>query len=131
MDSNKRKALRIKAQMSDVQSLEVLQDLIPGSIQKKFILKYGRILDLLGVPVKVEAITALAQFYDPLLRCFLFRDFQLVPTLEEFGMYHDFSKDIKGPYIGIGQKVKLKEMAMTLGISVEDLMLHYKEDKDI
>ncbi|KAI5431273.1 hypothetical protein KIW84_035446 [Lathyrus oleraceus] len=39
-----------------------------NSIQQKITLKYGGILDLLRVPVKIEAITALAQFYDPPLR---------------------------------------------------------------
>ncbi|KAI5417447.1 hypothetical protein KIW84_042162 [Lathyrus oleraceus] len=51
--------------MSDLQNLKVLQGLMPNSTQRKFTLKYGRTLDLLRVPVKVEVVTALAQFYDP------------------------------------------------------------------
>ena len=47
--------------------------------------KYGRILDLLEVDVQTDAQTALAQYYDSPLRCFTFADFQLVPTLEEYG----------------------------------------------
>lgn len=52
----------------------------------------GGILDLLRVLVKVGAIIALAQFYDPSLRCFLFQDFLLAPTLEESGLYVNVSK---------------------------------------
>lgn len=104
---------------------------MPNSIHRKFTLKYGRILDLLRVPVKVEVVIALAQFYDPPLRCFLFQDFLLASTLEEFGLYMDFPKGRKGPYIGIGQKVKPKELDVTLGIPTEDLLPHYKEDRDI
>ncbi|KAI5433139.1 hypothetical protein KIW84_020431 [Lathyrus oleraceus] len=113
------------------QNLKVLQGLMPNSIQRKFTLKYGRILDLLSIPVKVEAVTSLDQFYDPPMWCFLFQDFLLDPTLEEFGLYLDIPKDRKGPYMGIGQKVKPKELAVTLGIPTEDLLSHYKEDKDI
>ena len=32
----------------------------------------------------VEEITSLTQYYDQLLRCFTFGDFQLAPTIEEF-----------------------------------------------
>jgi len=47
--------------------------------------KYGNLLNLLEIDTKVPAITALVQYYDPPLRCFTFKDFQLVPTVEEFG----------------------------------------------
>ena len=43
----------------------------------------------------------------------------------------DLPKDRKGPYIGMGQKVKPKDLAMTLGILVGDLVLHYKEDRGV
>ena len=36
------------------------------------------------IEVSVEAIASLTQYYDQLLRCFTFGDFQLVPTVEEF-----------------------------------------------
>ena len=36
------------------------------------------------IEVSVEAITVLTQYYDQLLRCFTFGNFQLAPTIEEF-----------------------------------------------
>ncbi|KAI5417110.1 hypothetical protein KIW84_041921 [Lathyrus oleraceus] len=33
--------------------------------------------------------------------------------------------------MGMGKKVKPKEMTVTLGIPIEDLLSHYKEDRDI
>ncbi|KAI5435089.1 hypothetical protein KIW84_021788 [Lathyrus oleraceus] len=92
--------------MPDLQSLKVLQGLMPNTIQRKFTLKYRRILDLLRIPVKP-------------------------PTLEEFGLYLDIPEDRKGPYMGMRQKVKPRELAMTLGIPIKDLLPHYKEDRDI
>jgi uncharacterized protein Usg len=38
---------------------------------------------LLEVDVQHDVITALVQFYDPYLRCFIFKDFQLATTTEE------------------------------------------------
>ncbi|KAI5399639.1 hypothetical protein KIW84_064822 [Lathyrus oleraceus] len=104
---------------------------MPKSIHIKFTLKYERILDLLRVPVKLEAVTALAQFYDPPLWCFLFQDFLLAPMLEEFGLYLEIPEDRKRPYMGMGKNVKPKELVVTLGIPTEDLLSHHKEDKDI
>lgn len=68
MDSNKRKTLQIKAQIPNVRSLKILRDKLPGSIQRKFVIRYGKILDLLKVLIQVKSITTLAQFYDPPLR---------------------------------------------------------------
>jgi len=36
------------------------------------------------IEVLVEAVASLTQYYDQLLRCFTFGDFQLAPTIEEF-----------------------------------------------
>ena len=37
--------------------------------------RYGNLLGLLEIEVQEHAITALAQYYDPPLRCFTFGDF--------------------------------------------------------
>ncbi|KAI5409559.1 hypothetical protein KIW84_055110 [Lathyrus oleraceus] len=131
METNKRTTFYIKETMPDLQSLKVLQGMMSNSIQRKFTLKYGGILDLLRVLVKVEVVTALGQFYDPPLLCLLFQYFLLALTLEEFGLYLYIPKDRKGPYMGMGKKVKPKNLAMTLGMPTEDLLSHYKEDRDI
>ena len=36
------------------------------------------------IEVSIETIASLTQYYDQPLRCFMFGDFQLVPTVEEF-----------------------------------------------
>ncbi|WVZ00724.1 hypothetical protein V8G54_026793 [Vigna mungo] len=46
--------------------------------------EYENLLSLLEVEVQTSTITTLAQYYDLPLRCFTFRDFQLVPIVEEF-----------------------------------------------
>jgi len=55
------------------------------SIQRAaFRRKYGNLLGLLELDIEMDIVTALAQYYDPSMRCFLFQDFQLVPTIEEY-----------------------------------------------
>ncbi|KAI5421970.1 hypothetical protein KIW84_045427 [Lathyrus oleraceus] len=107
--------------MPDLQNLKILQGLMPNSIQQKFTLKFGGILDLLRISVKVEAVTALAQIYDPPLRCFLFQYFLLAPTLEKFELYVNVPKNRKVPYMGMRQKIKPKDLVVTLGISQRTL----------
>lgn len=51
--------------------------------------------------------------------------------LEEFGKHLDPPRTKKGPYVAIGHIVKPEELAMTLGIPVNDLLLHYKVERDI
>jgi len=55
--------------------------------------KHGNPLSLLEVEVDISAITTLAQYYDPPLRCFTFQDFQLVSTIEEFEQILDLSME--------------------------------------
>lgn len=61
---------------------------------------------------------------------FLLSRLSPTPTLEEFELYVNIPKNRKGPYMGMRQKINPKDMAMTLGISHEDLLSHYKEDMD-
>ena len=55
------------------------------SIQRAaFRRKYGNLIGLLELDIEMDIVTALAQYYDSSMRCFLFQDFQLVPTIEEY-----------------------------------------------
>ncbi|XP_050915319.1 uncharacterized protein LOC127130335 [Lathyrus oleraceus] len=126
MEPGKRKTFQIKAKVPFVKEFIAFRDGLTNIRRDAFTLKYGKILHLLSIPVQKDAITILAQFYDPPLRSFLFRDFQLAPTLEEFGKILDSPKQKKGPYRGLGQIPKPKEMAEVLDIPVEDLTPNIK-----
>ncbi|KAI5393369.1 hypothetical protein KIW84_060483, partial [Lathyrus oleraceus] len=116
MESEKKKTFQIKAKVPCVKKFIAFRDGLTNIRRDAFTLKYGRILHLLSIPVQKEAITALAQFYDPPLRSFLFKDFQLAPTLEEFGRILDSPKQKKGPYKGLGQVPEPEELAKVLSI---------------
>lgn len=88
--------------------------------------KYGRILDLLILLVQQEALTSLAQIYDPTLRCFQFQDFQLAPTIKEFKKILEILKPIKGPFKMIGYHPSVEEMAYHLNIHDTNLQANLR-----
>src|ERR1051325_220539 len=93
--------------------------------------KYGKILDLFSVPMQKEAITTLAQFYDPTLRCFQFQDFQLVHTIEEFSKIMQSHKPTNGPYRQLGYIPTLKDMVTHLDICASDLEANLRTRGDL
>jgi len=70
-----KKKLPIRVIDSNLNGLrEIVQQM--KTIQKNaFKKRYGNLLRLLNVEVQASAVTALAQYYDPSLRCFTFHDF--------------------------------------------------------
>ena len=74
----------VKVKSLELASLRELGQRMDQVRRQAFRKAYGKIWDLAMIEVSVEAIASLAQYYDQLLRCFTFRDFQLVPTIEEF-----------------------------------------------
>ncbi|XP_004514576.1 uncharacterized protein [Cicer arietinum] len=75
-----------------------------------------------------RALTSLAQYYDPLLRCFTFQDFQLAPTLEEFERILGYSLERGNPYRYTGQPPKLDTIAEVLKIDIREFA-STKEEK--
>lgn len=92
--------------------------------------KYGKVLDLLSVPVQKKALTALAQFFDPTFRCFQFQDFQLALTLEEFSKILETSKPAKGLFKMIGYRPIMEEICYHLSIYGTDLQANLKVSGD-
>src|SRR4030066_1439476 len=118
MNSKETNALPWKIKLPNMDSMKTQSRNLTPSLKRSFVATYGDILDLLSVNVQPEAISVLAQFYDPPTRSFLFKDFQLAPTLEEFeGIMGIPSKD-KGPYVEIGFIPRIEDLAGALGIEI-------------
>lgn len=129
MSSSRRKAIRVRAQVENTESLRLMWGRLPPFYQDHLEHNYGRILQLLNVPVQIEATTCLAQFYDPPLRCFTFQEFQLALTIEEFSQILRSSKEVNGPYRGIGRVAKISDS--TTFLDVADLSIFYKGDGEV
>ncbi|XP_054806247.1 uncharacterized protein LOC129308901 [Prosopis cineraria] len=79
------KGIKLSVKVEPLETLIELSRHIKGKIMQDFKRKYGNILDLLPVTIHNDAIMELSQYWDASLRCFTFQDFQMAPTLEEYG----------------------------------------------
>ncbi|RDX90848.1 hypothetical protein CR513_27244, partial [Mucuna pruriens] len=83
--------------------------------------RYEKILDLMEVEVQPRALSALAQFCDPHLRTFMFHDFQLAPTLEEYECILGLSLTERQPYLYQGNHPSWARIATMLKVSELEL----------
>lgn len=90
---------------------------------------YGNILQLLQLDIQEDAVKALSQFYDPDIRCFIFEDFQLSPTLEEYEQILGFSRSESVPYQCRGRYYSDQRLSLLLQVGVGDLKVQ-KERKN-
>ena len=93
-----------------------------GHLQRQAFRKaYGKIWDLAMVEVSTEAIASLAQYYDQLLRCFTFGDFQLSPMVEEFEEILGCPLGGRRPYLFSGFYPSLARISKIVQISAQEL----------
>lgn len=116
-----RKTLPLRVLKPDVNNIKNLARKLKKVQRVIFMGKFGKILDLLEVNVQVDALTALAQFYDPPFRCFTFKDFQLAPTLEEFERIMGYPMKGSKPYQYMEHYPSLKTIAETFDIPIKEI----------
>jgi len=116
-----KKKLPIKVIDSNLSGLrEIVQQM--KTIQKNaFKKRHGNLLRLLNVEVQTSTVIALAQYYDPPLRCFTFQDFQLAPTIEEFKQILGLSVEDKVPYKHSEQHASISTLAGILKVHLAEL----------
>lgn len=105
--------------------LEILEGLISdlNAIKRgDFRRDHGGILSLLIENVDYGVINTLAQYYDPPLRCFMFSDFQLDPTLEEVERIMDQKLKDFYPFPKLKVEVNLRRITLVLSIDVKDVI---------
>jgi len=119
-ESLKRK-LSIKVNESNLTGLRELGKKLKTIQRDAFRKKFGNLLGLLEVEVQVPVLTALAQYYDPPLRCFTFSNFQLVPTIEEFEQILDLPLEGKVPYKHLEQNASVPVLARLMKIHPAEL----------
>ncbi|KAH1247031.1 hypothetical protein HKD37_06G016762 [Glycine soja] len=105
-------------EVSNLQELGLLMDQLQCQAFRK---TYGKIWDLAMIEVSVETIASLTQYYDQPLRCFMFGDFQLVPTVEEFEEILGCLLGGRKPYLFFGFYPSVARIAKVVKISVQEL----------
>ncbi|XP_012574246.1 uncharacterized protein [Cicer arietinum] len=116
-----RKTLPLRVLKPDVNNIKNLARKLKKVQRVIFMGKFGKILDLLEVNVQVDALIALAQFYDPPFRCFTFKDFQLAPMLEEFERIMEYPMKGSKPYQYMEHYPSLKTIAETFDIPIMEI----------
>ncbi|KAH1202656.1 hypothetical protein GmHk_17G049072 [Glycine max] len=120
-NQNGKRFYQVKVKSLDVTSLKELGQLM-GPLQRQAFRKvYGKILDLTVAEVFTEAVVSLAQYYDQPLRCFMFGDFQMVPTIEEFEEILGCPLEGRRPYLFSGFLPSLSKIAVVVGDSAIEL----------
>ncbi|CAJ2672996.1 unnamed protein product [Trifolium pratense] len=130
MAPDKRLPIGFKVKIPNVEELQKLSGRMSTLAEGNFRYHYGRLLDLLQVRVNENALTTLAQFYDPPLRCFTFQDFQLAPTLEEFAKILGFDLRESKPYLNLGEEPTMDDLAKALDLGVEEVTSWLVKTKD-
>ena len=98
--------VRVPPQLKDLASR------VPES--SPFTERYGRILNLVTSNSDEEMIKVLLQFFDPLHHCFIFPDYQLVPTIEEFSQLLGVPIPNHLPFNGMERDPKPEEIAQAM-----------------
>lgn len=110
--------------------LEMAERSPPGNLEI-FKRDYGKIVEYLKAPLNKyqhNELHTMLQFYDPLLRCFTFLDYQLAPTLEEYSCIMGIPIKLQVPFyvsIEVSDSERIVD-ALYLGKSVVDANLKTK-----
>ena len=89
-----------------------------GQLQwKAFRKAYGKIWDLATIEVSTKEIASLTQYYDQSLRCYTFKDFQLVSIVEEFEEILGCPLEGRKPYLFFGFYPSMPRIAKAVRIS--------------
>ncbi|XP_058725569.1 uncharacterized protein LOC131596851 [Vicia villosa] len=108
--------------------LKGLSSLMTAFCLKSFTDDYGNILTLLGTVVETPALQTLMQFYDPEMRCFMFQDYQLAPTLKEYSIILNLKIKDEVPFIDIPKEVNFKLIASALYLSIKEVSDNWKSN---
>ncbi|XP_058775082.1 uncharacterized protein LOC131649335 [Vicia villosa] len=109
MEVERRKTKKYTFKSLKVEELRKLGSLIVD--QDKFCSKYRRLLYLLKTNMKEGILSTLIQFYDPLYHCFIFPDYQLLSTLEEYSSIIGLPITGRIPFIGLEGYPKSHDIA--------------------
>ncbi|XP_058762009.1 uncharacterized protein LOC131635406 [Vicia villosa] len=109
MEPERRKIKKYTFKSLELEELRKLGSFIVD--QDKFCSKYGRLFYLLRTNMEEGILSTLIQFYDSLYHCFIFPDYQLLPTLEEYSSIIGLPIIGRIPFTGLEQDLKPYEIA--------------------
>ncbi|KAI5398252.1 hypothetical protein KIW84_063881 [Lathyrus oleraceus] len=87
--------------------------------------RHQKLLSILSADVVEGLLSVLVQFYDPLYRCFIFLDYQLVPTLEEYAHILGIPVSSKVPFSGLEEIPRSHLITEALHLKKSEIEAHW------
>ena len=104
--------------------LKELVSRVPES--SPFIKRHGRLLSLVTPGFDKDMMSVLLQFIDPTDHCFTFRDYQLVPIMEEFSQLLGVHVLDQTPFTGLEEALRLEDVAAALHLKWSDIVSNWE-----
>ncbi|CAI8598712.1 unnamed protein product [Vicia faba] len=123
MDSLRRKTVQVNLVRIPPQ-LKELASRIPENYP--FTERHGRLLNLVTSNTKEDMLKVLFQFFDPLHHCFIFPDYQLVSTLEEFSQLLRIPILNQLPFNGTERDPNPEDISQALHLHSSDVITHWE-----
>lgn len=96
MELGRRNTKKYTFKSSDLTELKNLGSMIVS--REDFRARYGRLVGILKTKIEDGVLNTLVEFYDRLYHCFIFPDYQLMPTLEEYSYWFGLPVSDKLPF---------------------------------
>ena len=127
MDFGRRNTKKYTFRTPELQKLRELGSLIldPEGFRER----YGNLLTILNTSVEKGILETLVQFYDPLYHCFIFPDYQLLPTLEEYSYLMDLPVLNKVPFTGLEKIPESPVIVKALHLETSVVKANFTERK--
>lgn len=119
MNPVKRSTRKYNFKSPDLLNLRKLGSLVTSP--EDFRARHGKLLSILKTNVEEGILDTLVQFYDPLYHCFMFPDYQLVPTLEEYSYWVGLPVSDEVPFSGLEEVHKPSAIATVLHLETSDI----------
>ena len=123
MDSIRKKTIQVNIVRIPPQ-LKELASRIPEN--SPFTERHGRLLNLVTSNTDEDMMKVLFQFFNPLHHFFIFPDYQLVPTLEEFSQILRIPIINQLPFNGMERYPKPEEMTQALYLQPSDITTNWE-----
>ena len=88
---------------------------------------HGHLLSLVTTDFDEGLMSVLFQFFDPKHHCFIFPDYQLVPTLEEFSKILGLPILEQVPFTDLEQDPTVEDVARTLHLNPSDIESNWEK----
>ncbi|XP_050890486.1 uncharacterized protein LOC127095904 [Lathyrus oleraceus] len=120
MDIGRRNTWNYSFRCLDLKELRKLASFADDS--KDFRDRFGRLLSILYTNVEDSLLCTLVQFYNPVYRCFIFPNYQLLPTIEEYAYLLSIPVSYRVLFCGLEGIMESQVIARVIHLKKSDVV---------